>query len=120
MLAIRRDLLDHLHSLGLAFFDRQPSGRLVTRVTNDVQALNEMYTSVLVNLFRDVFVIGGALFLLLRLDPRLSLVVLAFMPVVLVTALVFQRYSRRAWRRTRSELARINARLAESLSGRAR
>ncbi|MCB9176838.1 MAG: ABC transporter ATP-binding protein [Caldilineae bacterium] len=117
ILAVRRDLFDHLEAQGLGFFDQQPAGRLVTRVTNDVEALNEMYTSVLVNLFRDLFVIAGAVVLLLRLDARLALVAFAVMPLVFLTALVFQRFSRRAWRRTRLELARINARLAETFSG---
>jgi ABC-type multidrug transport system fused ATPase/permease subunit len=117
ILAIRRDIFGHLQELSLSYFDHQPDGRVVTRVTNDVEALNEMYTSVLVNLFRDLFVIVGAAIILLRLDTRLALVVFAVMPLVAITAMTFQRYSRRAWRATRRELARINARLAESFSG---
>lgn len=117
ILAIRRDIFGHLQELSLSYFDHQPDGRVVTRVTNDVEALNEMYTSVLVNLFRDLFVIVGAVIILLRLDARLALVVFAVMPLVAITAMTFQRYSRRAWRATRRELARINARLAESFSG---
>ncbi len=115
--ALRRDLFAHLQQLHLGFYDRQPSGRLVTRVTNDVESLSEMYTSVLVTLFRDLFVIAGAVLVLLSLDARLALVAFSVMPLVLVTALIFQRFSRRAWRATRRELARINARLAESFSG---
>ena len=69
---IRQDVFDHLQGLDLAFFDANPVGRLVTRVTNDVEALNEMYTSVLVNLFKDLFYIVGAMIIMLRLDWRLG------------------------------------------------
>lgn len=115
--AIRQDVFDHVQRLSLAYFDRQPAGRVVTRVTNDVEALNEMYTSVLVNLFRDLFVIVGGVIVLVALSPRLALVALAVMPLVALTAWAFQKRSRQGWRASRRELARINATLAETFSG---
>ena len=114
---VRTDVFKHLQTLSLNFYDANPAGRLVTRVTNDVEALADMYTSVLVNLFRDLFVIVGALVVLFRLDWHLALLSLAMLPLVFVTALVFRRYARRAWRRVRARLARINARLAEDFAG---
>jgi ATP-binding cassette, subfamily B, multidrug efflux pump len=114
---VRSDAFSHLERLSLAFFDRNPTGRVVTRITNDVEALNEVYTSVLVNLFRDVFFMAGAAILLLRLDTRLALLSFAVLPLVAVTAFVFRRYSRTAWRDMRMRLAMINATLAETFSG---
>lgn len=114
---VRQDVFEHLQTLSLAYFDRNPVGRLVTRATNDVEALNEMYTAVLVDLFRDVFIIAGTMALMLALDWRAAMVAFVVMPVVAVTAYVFRRYSRTAWRAMRLKLARINATLAEYFSG---
>ena len=114
---LRQDVFDHVQTLSLSFYDRNPVGRLVTRATNDVEALNEMYTSVLVDLFRDLFIIVGALGFMLALDWRTALVGVGFMPVVAVTSYIFRRYSRATWRAMRAKLARINATLAETFSG---
>lgn len=114
---IRTDTFGHLERLSLSFFDRNPTGRIVTRITNDVEALNEVYTSVLVNLFRDVFFMAGAAYVLLRLDWRLAMVSFAVLPLVAITAAVFRRHSRAAWRAMRSRLALINATLSEAFSG---
>lgn len=114
---VRHDVFVHVQRLSLRYFDTRPAGRIVTRVTNDVEALNEMYTSVLVNLFADMFFIGGAILLLLRLDWRLALVSLVVLPLIVGVAAVFRRRSRDAWRDMRVKLARINATLAESFAG---
>ena len=114
---IRHDVFAHLETLDLAFFDRNPAGRLVTRATNDVEALNEMYTSVLVNLFKDLFMIAGAVAVMLAMDARLALVSFVALPAVAVTAMLFQRLARKAWRDVRVKLARINATLAENFAG---
>jgi ABC-type multidrug transport system fused ATPase/permease subunit len=114
---IRQEVFDHLQRLSLSFFDANPVGRLVTRVTNDVEALSEMYTSVLVNLFRDVFYIGGAMVVMLWLDWRLALVSFAAIPLVAIAAAIFQKLAREAWRVVRVKLARINATLSENFSG---
>lgn len=114
---VRADVFDHVQTLSLAYFDRNPTGRIVTRVTNDVETLNEMYTSVLVNLFRDVFFIAGTAFVLWSLDVRLALTTYAALPLVVITAAVFRHYSRSAWSAMRARLAHINATLSERLSG---
>ncbi|MCG0239459.1 MAG: ABC transporter ATP-binding protein/permease [Firmicutes bacterium] len=114
---IRQDLFRHLQWLSLSFFDRNPVGRLVTRVTNDTEALNEMYTSVMVNLFRDLFTIVGILVVMVRMDLRLTLVSLAAAPLVALSGYLFERYSRQAWREVRARLSRINAFLAEHIHG---
>ncbi len=114
---IRHDVFAHLQSLDLAYFDRNPVGRLVTRATNDVEALNEMYTSVLVNLFKDLFMIGGAMAVMLAMDARLALVSFLALPVVGLAAWLFQSLARKAWRAVRVKIARINATLAENFAG---
>lgn len=114
---VRHDVFAHLQKLDLAYFDRNPVGRLVTRVTNDVETLAEMYTSVLVALFKDLFLITGAMAVMLALDARLALVCFAALPFVVVTAWGFQHLSRQAWRAVRVKLARVNATLAENFAG---
>ena len=114
---VRADVFDHVQTLGLAYFDKNPIGRIVTRVTNDVETLNEMYTSVLVNLFRDVFFIAGAGIVLWNLNSRLALITFAALPLVVLTAGIFRRFSRAAWRTMRARLAHINATLSETFSG---
>ncbi|MDB5099411.1 MAG: transporter ATP-binding protein [Cyanobacteria bacterium RYN_339] len=114
---IRNDLFAHLQTLGLAFYDSNPAGRLITRVTNDVETLNEMYTSVLVNLFKDCFLILGAGYVMLAMDVRLALVCFAVVPLVALAAGLFQKLARKAWREVRTKIARINASIAENLSG---
>jgi ATP-binding cassette subfamily B protein len=114
---IRREVYGHLQRLHLQFFDSNPAGRLVTRVTNDTETLNEMYTSVLVNLFRDVFVLIGVAVLMLRTNVRLALVSLCLVPVVAVYSNFFVKKAREAWRQVRTRLARINAFLAEHING---
>jgi len=114
---IRQDLFRHLQGLSASFFDRNPVGRLVTRVANDTEALNEMYTSVLVNLFRDLFIIAGVIMVMFRLNYRLALLALAILPVVTVISFLYAGQARAAWREVRVRLARINAFLAESISG---
>lgn len=114
---IRQELFSHLQSLSLAFFDGNPVGRLVTRITNDTQNLQEMYTAVLVNLFKDVFMVLGIVFVMFRLNPRLAWVSLATLPLIVVLTAVFRIRARKAYRETRVRLARINASFAENISG---
>jgi ABC-type multidrug transport system fused ATPase/permease subunit len=114
---IRQDVFDHLQTLSLSYFDANPVGRLVTRVTNDVEALNEMYTSVLVNLFKDVFYIGGAMIIMFSMNWRLAAVSCVAIPLVAAAAAFFQKLSRAAWREVRLKIARLNATLSENFSG---
>lgn len=114
---IRKELFTHLEGLSVSFFDKNPVGRLVTRVTNDTETLNEMYTDVLVNLFKDVFTITGVILVMLRLNWRLALIALSVIPLVLLSSIVFRAKVRVAYRQVRVKLARINATLAENFSG---
>ncbi|QIA27229.1 ABC transporter ATP-binding protein [Thermaerobacter sp. PB12/4term] len=114
---IRRQVFGHLQRMHLGYFDRNPVGRLVTRVTNDVETLNEMYTSVVVNLFRDLFVLLGIAGIMLAYNARLALTAFAVLPLVVAAAAVFRTQARAAYRQVRVRLARINAFLAENISG---
>lgn len=114
---IRQELFSHLEKLSLAFFDRNPVGRLVTRVTNDVQTLNEMYTGVLVNLFKDVFMLVGILIVMMQLNFRLAMYSFTVLPIVIISTIIFRVKAREAWRLVRVRLASLNATLAENISG---
>ena len=117
ILRLRRTLFHHVQSRSVAFFDRQPAGRLVTRLTNDTEALSEFYSSVVVNLVRDLFVLAGVAVAMLRLDARLGLISLATLPAVAAASWLFRVRMRDAYRRVRTQLARVNAFLAENLHG---
>lgn len=114
---MRQDLFSHLLELDFAFFSRQPVGKLVTRLTNDIQNMHEMFTSVIVTLFNDFIRIGGILLMLFWMDWRLALAMSLFLPLILVNMTWFSRLAREAFRAIRTSLARINAFLQESLSG---
>lgn len=114
---IRQQVFSHLQTLDLKFFDSQPAGRIVTRVTNDTETLNELYTSVLVNLFRDVFVLVGAAIIMLVTNWKFGLVALALVPLIALLSNIFMSRARAAWRDVRTRLARINAFLAEHING---
>ena len=117
MYDLRRETFHHLQRLGLSFFDRNPVGRLMTRVTNDVETLNEFFSSGIVTVFGDIFTlvfIVGAMF---ALDWRLALVTLAVMPLVVGVAFYFRSRIRDAAREIRIRLARINAFLQERITG---
>jgi len=114
---IRQELFSHLQQLSLSFFDKNPVGRLVTRVTNDTEALNEMYTNVLVNLFKDVFILIGIIAVMLQLNAKLALISFIALPLIMVTSLIYKRLAREAFRLVRTRLARINATLNENISG---
>jgi ATP-binding cassette subfamily B protein/subfamily B ATP-binding cassette protein MsbA len=114
---IRGDLFNHLQNLAVRYFDNNPIGRLVTRVTNDTETLNEMYTNVLVNLFKDFFMLSGIMIVMLRLDIQLALVSFALIPVILLISIVFRKYIREVYRLSRVQLAKINSSLNENISG---
>ncbi len=114
---IRSDVYSHLQKLSLKFFDSNPVGRLVTRSTNDVNVLNEMFTSVVINLFSDLFMLIGISAMLLILNLRLGLVLLAIAPFIMTATLLFRIKFREAYRIVRIKIARINAVLSEHFSG---
>lgn len=117
MQQVRQRLFRHMLRLDLAFFQSQPTGKLVTRVTNDIQNLHEMFTSVIVTVFNDALTLFGILVLLFWLNWRLAVLLLLLLPLLLLHTLWFSRLARDAFRAIRTGLARINAFLQESLSG---
>ncbi len=117
MFDLRRDLMSHLQRLDLSFYDRSPVGRLLTRVTTDVDALNELLASGLVTILGDVLTLGFIITVMFRLSPGLTVMMLGIMPfVVLVTAL-FRKRATESYRRIRVAIARINAYLQEHITG---
>jgi len=114
---LRHNLFSHLQTLSSRFFDNNPVGRLITRVTNDTQVLNDMFTDVLVNLFKDLFMLVGIIFVMLRMNTRMALVSFALLPLVAVATVIFRRLARNAYRIVRVRLARINATLQENITG---
>jgi ATP-binding cassette subfamily B protein len=114
---LRRQLFAHLQRLPIAFFDRSPVGRLVTRVTSDVEALNELFTAGVVAGLGDLFTLGAISVLMLVVDWRLALAAFAAIPFVVVASRLFRRSVRDAYRAIRTRLARINAFLQERLTG---
>jgi ATP-binding cassette subfamily B protein len=117
MFDLRAQIFRHLQRLHIAFYDKNPVGRLVTRVTSDVDALNEMFTSGVVSLFEDVFVLGGIVAIMLCLDWKLALVTFAVLPPITYATGVFRDKVRDSYRRIRTAIARINAYLQEHVSG---
>ena len=114
---IRLQLFRRMQSQALSFFDRHPVGRLVTRVTNDIENLNEMFKSVITTVFKDIFILSGILLVLLYLNWRLALICVGMLPISLGLTLLFSRLAREAFRELRQKVAMINAFLQERLSG---
>lgn len=117
ILEIRKDLYRHIQSLGSRYFDITPVGKLVTRVTNDVEALNEMYSGILVQLFRNIVKIAGLAGVMIALDVKLAAVSFVLMPVVIGLTVLCQRIARNIYRLYRTRLTDINTFLSEHLSG---
>jgi len=114
---IRQKLFSHLQKMPLSYFDKNPVGRLVTRVTNDTEALNDMYTNVLVTLLKDFAILAGTIVIMFRLNVKLTLVSLAIMPVVVILTIFFRVRIRKVYRKVRVALARINSAVSENISG---
>lgn len=117
MFDLRSQLYRHLQRMDIAFFDRNPVGRLVTRVTTDVDALNEMFTSGVVSIVEDVFVLVAILAIMLTKNWRLALIAFAVMPLIILVTQVFRKAVRDSYRRIRVAIARINSFLQEHVSG---
>jgi ATP-binding cassette subfamily B protein len=117
MFDLRRELMSHLQRLDIAFFDRNPIGRLVTRVTTDVDVLNELFASGLVTILGDVLTLAFIIAIMFRLSPALTGIMLAAMPFVILTTLQFRRTVAHSYRRIRIAIARINAYLQEHVVG---
>ncbi|MXX61552.1 MAG: ABC transporter ATP-binding protein [Holophagales bacterium] len=114
---VRRTLFDHVQRLPMRFFDRYPVGRLVTRLTNDLEHLAEMFSAGVIAMVADVFVMVVILTMLFAIDPRLALAALALVPVLGIAAAIFRYKVREAYREVRVKIARLNAHLQETISG---
>jgi ATP-binding cassette subfamily B multidrug efflux pump len=117
MHTVRQRLFRHLLHLDLRFFNNHPTGRLVTRLTNDIQNMNEMFTSVIVTLFNDLLRLAGILVLLFWMNPRLASVMSLFVPLALIITILFARLARERFRAIRTQLAKLNSFLSETISG---
>ncbi len=117
MYDLRMEIFGHLQRLSVTYFDRNPVGRLMTRVTSDVETLNELFSSGVVTIFGDVFTLVAIMGMMLVIDVKLALVTFAVIPLVWLTAAIFRRRVRDAFRDIRYRLARLNAFLQERLSG---
>jgi ATP-binding cassette subfamily B multidrug efflux pump len=114
---LRREIFGHLQRLHVGYFDRNPVGRLMTRVTTDVDAVNELFTSGVVTVFGDLFALVGIMAVMLSLNWRLALVTFSVIPLFFAVTNWFRKGARRSFRETRRWVARINAFLQENLSG---
>src|SRR5258708_4038291 len=117
MFDLRSKIFRHLQHMSVAFFDKTPVGRLVTRVTSDVDALNEMFTAGVVAIFEDVFVLARIIFIMLRMNWWLALIAFSVLPLIFWATMVFRKVVRDSHRRIRLALARINSFLQEHVSG---
>ena len=117
MFDLRMQIYRHFQRLDLRFHDRNPVGRMMTRVTTDVEALNDLFSSGVISIFGDVFTLVGVMVVMLLMDWRLALVAFAVLPMIAIVTHWFRRHARESYRRTRTLIARINAFLQENITG---
>ena len=117
MFDLRSQIFRHLQEMHIGFFDKNPVGRLVTRVTTDVDALNEMFTAGVVSIFEDVFVLTGIIVVMLTMQWWLALITFAVLPLIFWVTMIFRKSVRDSYRRTRTAIARINSYLQEHVTG---
>lgn len=114
---LREEVFTHIHSLSLSFFNTTPVGKLVTRVSNDTEAVNELFTTILVKLFKNIVKIIGYAIVMLSIDVRMALVSFALLPFVTVLTFYFRFMSRKAYKITRNKITELNTFLSEHISG---
>lgn len=114
---IRSDVFSHLQKMSLSYFDKNPVGRLVTRVTNDTETLNEMYTGVLVYLFKDIFILIGIIIVMLKMNVELALISFTLIPFILLASIIFRKKIKDVYRLGRIQMAKINSTLNENITG---
>lgn len=114
---MRMEIFTHLSQLSLSFFNKNPIGKLVTRVTNDTEALNEMYTSVIVNILKSVFVLFGVIFTMISYNMTLSLLTFTVIPFIVVFTFTFKTVSKKIHREIRGKISAMNAFISEHISG---
>ncbi|MGB7188925.1 MAG: ABC transporter ATP-binding protein, partial [Acidobacteriaceae bacterium] len=117
MFDLRRQIFTHLQRMHVGFYDRNPVGRLVTRLTSDVDALNEMFTAGVVAIFEDVFALAFIIIVMLRMEWWLALIAFSVLPLIFVATMIFRKYVRDSYRRVRTTLARINSFTQEHVTG---
>ncbi len=117
MFDLRMQLYRHLQRIDLQFYDRNPVGRLMTRVTTDVDVINDMFTSGVVSIFGDIFTLAGIMIVLVTMDWRLAMVTFAVLPLIVLVTQWFRRNVRETYRTVRTWVARINAFLQEHITG---
>ena len=117
MYDLRMQIFRHLQKLDVSFFDKNPVGRLMTRVTTDVDALNELFTSGVISVFDDIFTLSGIILSLFLLNYRLALGIVAILPFLILVTLLFKIKVRDSFRKVRTAIARINAFLQENITG---
>jgi len=117
MFDLRKEIFRHLQRMHIGFYDKNPVGRLVTRVTSDVDALNEMFTSGVVSIFEDIFVLAGIVAIMVQMNTKLALITFAVLPLITIATKIFRDKVRDSYRRIRVAIARINAYLQEHVSG---
>ena len=117
MFDMRMQIYRHLQRLDLRFYDRNPVGRLMTRVTTDVDVINDLFTSGVVSVFGDVFTLAGIMIVMLTMNWKLALVAFAVLPLIVVVTQWFRRNVRESYRTVRRLIARINAYLQEHITG---
>ncbi len=114
---MRNELFAHVHSLSLRFFDTHPVGQIDTRITNDVESLNRMFSHVLVNLIRNFIMIAGYALVMLTLNSRLAIITFIYLPVIFIITNMFRKISRNVYRVARTKLSYLNTFLSEHISG---
>ena len=114
---LREDLFSHLTTLDISFFNDNPVGRLVTRVTNDCETVNELFTEVIVNVLKGVFVLVGVIWSMLRYNVRLSLLIFTVIPFITIATWIFSKATRKVYRRMRALISDLNAFVAERITG---
>jgi ATP-binding cassette subfamily B protein len=117
MFDLRKQIFRHLQFMHVGFFDKNPVGRLVTRVTTDVDALNEMFTAGVVSIFEDLFVLAGIIAIMMEMNWKLALITFSVLPLIIYATLIFRDKVRDSYRRIRTAIARINSYLQEAVSG---
>ena len=114
---LRMELMEHVQSLSMRFFDTTPVGRIVTRITNDTEAINDLYSNIIVRLFRNVIKVIGLIVVMLLLDVKMALLSLVMVPVVAGLTFIFRRLSRKCYQVVKTRITAINTFLSEHLSG---
>ncbi len=115
---LRMELMEHVQSLSMRFFDTTPVGRIVTRITNDTEAINDLYSNIIVRLFRNVIKVIGLVAVMLMLDVKMALLSLVMVPVIIVLTVIFRKLSRRCYQVVKTRITALNTFLSEHLSGR--